>query len=97
MSEQNNRIQKLKSGTNALLMIAGITGVLVAINWVGHTGYGRMDMTEGEVNSLSESSEKAVESMEGLEMHLYLSKRLPKSLAGPGINIENTHNRPSCQ
>ncbi len=81
--------KKLASGTNAALMIAGVVGVLVAVNWYGIKNYKRIDMTEAEVNSLSQTSIDAVSTMEGLELRLYKSKKLPKSLEGGGGVIEN--------
>ncbi len=94
MSTQNNDKQaqsgsnssrKLKSGTNAVLMIIGMTGLLVGLNWLGNVNYARYDLTEGKIHSLTDTSEEAVASMEDLDIRLYLSKRFPKKLSLQGM------------
>jgi len=84
-NSDSNNSQKLKSGTNAFLMIMGMIGLLVGLNWLGSDNYGRYDLTEGKVHSLTETSKEAIASMKGLEIRLYLSKRFPKKLSLQGM------------
>ena len=79
------RSNKLKSGTNAVIMVIATIGLLFGINWLSTQQYGRYDMTEGQIHSLSDTSKEAIQAMDGLEIRVYLSKRYPKTLAVPGM------------
>ncbi len=81
--------KKLASGINAAVMIVAVLGLVVGVNWIGTSSYTRIDLTEGNINSLSATSVGAVEKMADLEFRLYVSKKLPKVLAGPAGPIEN--------
>ena len=88
------RLSKLASGVNAILMTVGIAGVLVVLNWVGASSYKRFDLTEGKFHSLSQVSIDVVQGMPDLEIRVYRSEKLPKTLSvggnfGQGPQIDN--------
>ncbi|MFT7621711.1 MAG: ABC-type uncharacterized transport system involved in gliding motility auxiliary subunit, partial [Myxococcota bacterium] len=85
------RGKKLGAALNAVIGIAAGLTLMVAANWFAYGTYQRYDLTENEVNSLSQTSIDAVQTMEGLEIRLYQSARMPRALEGPRpILIENT-------
>ncbi|HIA03493.1 MAG TPA: hypothetical protein EYN06_03610, partial [Myxococcales bacterium] len=90
MSKQNfTSGLKRKAAANAVAMVVSVVGILVAVNVIGSGSYGRVDLSDGDIHSLSQASMDAVSQMEGLEIRVYSSKKLPKALRAPGVDIKN--------
>ena len=54
----------LRKSTNALVVVALTIVAAVLVNIIGNSGYARLDLTEGQLNSLSDAT---VELLDGFE------------------------------
>ena len=71
---------RIRTGTNAALTLLLIMGIIVLLNVLSQQGFGRLDLTENGVYTLSEASREAVAGLEDLEVHVYISKTLPEEV-----------------
>jgi ABC-type uncharacterized transport system involved in gliding motility auxiliary subunit len=70
----------LKSRTDALVMVAAVIGLAIVLNALATQTSARLDLTEQKVHTLSAASQQAAESLEGVVVTAYISKKLPESI-----------------
>ncbi|PIE18842.1 MAG: hypothetical protein CSA66_03755 [Proteobacteria bacterium] len=74
---------RTKKGTgawNTALVIALTLVVAVLVNVLSGQLYGRVDLTEHQVNALSDASKEAAAALDGLEVRVYISEDLPDEI-----------------
>lgn len=77
--------KKLKSGANAVVQILLLIGILVAINVVGVRVFGRVDLTEDKVYTLSQASKDLAKNLpDRVLVKAFISKDQPARLAQVG-------------
>ncbi len=74
------RPNRLKSGTNAAIVLAATVAIAIFVNVLSGRLFGRLDLTEHGVNSLSDASKQAVASLDDLEVRVYISPDLPETV-----------------
>ncbi|MSQ84507.1 MAG: hypothetical protein EXR77_16775 [Myxococcales bacterium] len=86
MADQTQSPKKaVRSGRgDALVTVAATIGVAVLVNALMTQTSIRLDLTEQKVHTLSEPSIKAAQSLEGLTITAYISKKLPETIPMPG-------------
>lgn len=77
------RESKVKAGTNALVIITLTIVAAFLVNVIGAKGYARFDLTEGNINSLSDATVALINDVEGVEITVYISKDMPDELRDP--------------
>ncbi|HEX3697280.1 MAG TPA: GldG family protein [Polyangia bacterium] len=81
MSNDSNS-KKRASASNALLYAAFVIGAVVVVNLLGTRVFGRLDLTESKVYTLSPASKDIVRNLpDYLTIKAYISKDLPPELA----------------
>lgn len=74
--------KKIKYGSNLLLIILIIIGILAVINFLSLQHFKRIDLTEGKIYSVSESTKRALTRLTDIvNIKVYFSKELPPQLA----------------
>lgn len=71
---------RVKSGVDALVVIAAVIAIAVFANVLAGRLVGRLDLTDNHVNSLSQASKDAAAAMDDLEVRVYISPNLPESI-----------------
>ena len=88
MADKANTSNKAPSGrggrADALVMVLATVGVAVVANALMTQTNLRLDLTEQKIHTLSDASIKAVNSLDGLVITAYISKKLPESIPVPG-------------
>ena len=79
------RQSKIKAGTNTLVVIVLALAAAVLVNVIGSSGYARFDLTEGNINSLSDATVALIRDVEGIEITVYISKDLPDEIRDPRV------------
>lgn len=73
--------KKIKYGSNLLLIILIIIGILTVINILSLRHFRRIDLTEGKIYSVSESTKRALTRLTDIvNIKVYFSKELPSQL-----------------
>ncbi len=79
------RQKKLKSGANAVVQVFLLIGILVAVNVVGVRVFGRVDLTEDKVYTLSQASKDLAKNLpDRILVKAFISKDQPARLAQVG-------------
>ncbi len=79
------RTTRLAGGLNLALVVASTVIIAVVINVIFGSMRVRVDLSENQVNVLSDASRQAVADLEDLEIRLFISPDLPESIPlGPG-------------
>jgi len=74
--------KKIKYGSNLFIIILIIIGILAVINFLSLRHFKRLDLTEGKIYSVSESTKRALTRLTDLvNIKVYFSKELPPQLA----------------
>lgn len=74
--------RKITYGSNVLILIITIAGILVIINYISLKHFFRLDLTEKKEFSLSSSTKKVLKNLNDLvNIKVYFSKRLPPYLS----------------
>ena len=74
--------KKIKYGSNLFLIILIIIGILAVINFLSLQHFKRIDLTEGKIYSVSESTKRALTRLTDIvNIKVYFSKELPPQLA----------------
>lgn len=74
------RTTRLEGGLNLALVVAATVVIAIVVNVLIGGLRARMDLTENQVNVLSDASRDAVQALEGLEIRLYVSSDLPETI-----------------
>ena len=74
------RTKKLTGGLFVTTIIAATVMITVLVNILSSTLFGRIDLTEHNVNTLSDASITAVRALDGLEVTVYISPDLPETI-----------------
>lgn len=77
------RQSKLSGSLNTLVVIVATIGVAVLVNVLSASFFARADLTENELNSLSDTSVEAARALEDFEVKVYISKNLPETVKDP--------------
>jgi len=79
------RTTRLQGGLNLALVIAATVVIAIVLNILLGGLRVRFDLSENQVNVLSDASKDAVGELDGLEVRLFISPDLPESIPyGPG-------------
>lgn len=71
--------KKLRYGSNAIIFILIILGILVLINFLSTRYFARADLTENNIYTLSQSTKKIVEELDDIvSINVYFSKEPPR-------------------
>ncbi len=71
---------RVKSGVDALVVIAAVIAIAVFANVLAGRLVGRLDLTDNHVNSLSQASKDAAAALDDLEVRVYISPNLPETI-----------------
>lgn len=71
---------KLTGSLFAVAVIAGCLVVAVLVNMISGKLFGRVDLTENNLNTLSDASKAAVEALDQVEVTVYISPDLPETV-----------------
>lgn len=74
------RTTRLQGGLNLALVIAATAVIAIVINILLGGMRVRMDLTENNINVLSDASKEAVAGLDDLEIRLFISSDLPESI-----------------
>ena len=81
MATNMNRKARTKSGSNALVTVLAATGIVVLlIFFVSPRVFGRIDLTQNKIHSLSPASKAAVKALDDLTVRVFISEPLPDSV-----------------
>lgn len=75
-----SRKAKLATGANALVGLLLIGGILILLNILSTRFFVRIDLTEGNLNSLSPASIAAASELEGMTVRVFISPELPEKI-----------------
>ena len=82
MSNESNQAKKRASASNAFLYVLFVIGAIVVVNLLSTRVFGRLDLTESKVYTLSPASKDVVRTLpDYLTIKAYISKDLPPELA----------------
>jgi|GEM_PF-480949 len=74
----------LQKSTNALVVIILTVIGAILVNVIGNTSYGRLDLTEGQLNSLSDATVELIQSFDDeVELTVYISPNMPDKIPDP--------------
>ena len=74
---------KLTGSLYALTVFIGIVAVAVLVNVISQGAFGRLDLTENNLNTLSQASIDAVSELDEVEVTAYISADLPETIRDP--------------
>ena len=74
---------KLTGSLYAFAVFLGIVAVAVLINVISQGAFGRLDLTENNLNTLSQASIDAVSDLDEVEVTAYISSDLPETIRDP--------------
>jgi ABC-type uncharacterized transport system involved in gliding motility auxiliary subunit len=74
---------KLTGSLYALAVFIGIVAISVLINIISQGAFGRLDLTENNLNTLSQASIDAVMDLDEVEVTAYVSADLPETIRDP--------------
>jgi len=70
-------------------MLVSVIGIVVLINVMNNWVFGRVDLTENSVHTLSDASKAAASALEDLEVRVYVSENLPTEVdVGYGQKVQ---------
>lgn len=69
-----------RTRTNAIVTLAAVVGIVVLVNVINTWVFGRVDLTENDVHTLSDASREAVRALDDLEVRVYVSENLPNEV-----------------
>ena len=70
---------KLTGGLYVTAVVAASIAIAVMVNMLSGTLFGRLDLTENNLNTLSDASKDAVAALEDLDVTVYISSDLPET------------------
>ena len=83
-------IRGLKSGTNAIIMILVVFVILVLLNIIMMRFLIRIDLTEGNIYSVSKSTKNAIKKLDDIiNINVYFSKDLPPQLTNRAQQVKD--------
>lgn len=68
---------------DALVSLLAVVGIAILVNAILLPVSARLDLTQGQVHTLSDPSKDAARGLEGVTVTVYISKKLPDSLPTP--------------
>ena len=74
---------KLTGSLYALTIVLGTIAVAVLINVISQGAFGRLDLTENNLNTLSQASIDAITALDEVEVSAYISGDLPETIRDP--------------
>ena len=81
MSTTNKSTSKRKYGSNAVVTILAVAGILILLNFfISPKIFGRIDLTDSKIHTLSDASKEAAASLADLTIKVYISDPLPDAL-----------------
>ena len=81
MATNMNRMARTRSGSNALVTVAAAIGIIVLlVFFVSPRVFGRFDLTQNKVHTMTDASKEAVRSLDDLTVKVYISTPLPDSI-----------------
>lgn len=75
-----SRMSRAQGGLNLALVVGATIVIAILVNVLVMGTRARIDLTENQVNVLSEASRTAVAALDGLEVRVYVSPDLPESV-----------------
>ncbi|HVR60414.1 MAG TPA: GldG family protein [Polyangia bacterium] len=82
MANEPSEVKKRVSASNALMYSVLVVGIVVVVNLLGTRVFGRLDLTENKVYTLSPASKDVVRNLaDYFTIKAYISKDLPPELA----------------
>lgn len=76
------RARKIKYNSNLLLVILIVVGILGVVNFLSLRHFRRIDLTEGKIYSISQSTQRTLAKLTDIvNIKVYFSKELPPQLA----------------
>jgi ABC-type uncharacterized transport system involved in gliding motility auxiliary subunit len=83
------RNARQQARTNAIIMLLAVVGIVVLVNVINTGVFGRVDLTQNAVHTLSDASKAAVQRLEDLEVRVYVSADLPTEVdVGYGQKVQ---------
>ncbi len=81
MAQKIDTKTKTQTGSNALITLVAITGMLVLVNFfISPQFFGRADLTDQGVHTLSDASKEVVQDLEDVTVRIFISDSLPDSI-----------------
>lgn len=81
MATNMDRKARTRSGSNALVTVLAATGIIVLlVFFVSPRIFGRIDLTQNKVHTLSDASKEAVAALDDLTVRVFISEPLPDSI-----------------
>jgi ABC-type uncharacterized transport system involved in gliding motility auxiliary subunit len=74
---------KLTGSLYALTVVLGVVAIAILINVISQGAFGRLDLTENNLNTLSQASIDAVIDLDEVEVTAYISGDLPETIRDP--------------
>ena len=74
---------KLTGSLYAAALVIGILASATLVNVISQGAFGRLDLTENNLNTLSEASIRAVSDLDEVEVTAYISADLPETIRDP--------------
>ena len=71
---------KLTGSLYAAIVVIGIVAIAVLVNVISQGAFGRLDLTENNLNTLSQASIDAVAALDEVEVTAYVSADLPETI-----------------
>jgi hypothetical protein len=75
-----SRGSKLRGGANALASLLLVVGIIVLLNVLSTRFFWRVDLTDGNLNSLSQASIGAIQETDGIRIRVFISPGLPEKI-----------------
>lgn len=81
--------RRARTRTNAIVTLVSVIGIVVLVNVINTWVFGRVDLTENDVHTLSDASKAAVRALDDLEVRVYVSENLPNDVdVGYGQRVQ---------
>ena len=74
---------KVTGGLYALALVLGTLAIAALVNVISQGAFGRLDLTENNLNTLSQASIDAVAALDEVEVTAYISTDLPETIQDP--------------
>jgi hypothetical protein len=75
-----DRTTRIKTRTDALVLLAAVVGIAVVVNALAMKTSARVDLTANKVHTLSDASVEAARALEGVTIVAYVSDNLPETI-----------------
>jgi ABC-type uncharacterized transport system involved in gliding motility auxiliary subunit len=83
----DTRATSLRNRTEALVLLGATLGIALVLNALMGQITARADLTELQVNTLSDASVEASRALDDVTVTVYISKKLPESVPSPQGNV----------